>query len=429
MVLSESRRLRLAVFTSFYVAQGIPIGLLTIAIPAWLATEGMSIGEIAGYQAIVSIPWALKLVTGPFMDRFTFLPMGFRRPWVIGAQGGLTLAMLSLTVIDDPMQSLTLLMTLGFIVNAFAATQDVAVDGMAIDILPADERGRANALMGFGQVAGFSAYGALSGTLLQFAGMPITALVCSLSVGLIFVLATVIRERPGERLVPWRAGEAAPRDTTPEPSFRVIFKDLFRVLFLPMSLILTLVELANRIHDGIAVAVVPTFAIQELGFTTAQYTQFSGAIGFVAAFIGALAGPYIDRFGARRFLMFGLIGSAAAHFLVAFTPSLWPNVYYIVSVAFVDRVLSQFIFVAIIAMYMNLCWAKVAATQFAIYMSLANLSRSIGSALFALVANRMTFQSDFVLMGACLILAAAALVMFKQQPHDERLAKIQAAAA
>ena len=162
LILSEQRWLRFGAFCAFYFAQGVPIGLLTVAIPAWLAQEGATVGDLAWFTGFVSAPWGFKLVAGPFMDRFKFLPMGFRRPWVMAAQGGLALSFVALAATGDlGLDSLTPLMAIGFVINAFAATQDVAVDGMAIDILPEDERGRANAFMAAGQVAGFSAYGAL----------------------------------------------------------------------------------------------------------------------------------------------------------------------------------------------------------------------------------------------------------------------------
>ena len=106
LYLAESRWLRLTAFTTLYAAQGIPIGLLSIAMPAWLADRGMALDEIAAYTAVVSLPWGFKLIAGPFMDRFTFLPMGRRRPWVLAAQGGLTLALLPLLWAPDPMTNL-----------------------------------------------------------------------------------------------------------------------------------------------------------------------------------------------------------------------------------------------------------------------------------------------------------------------------------
>ena len=106
-----------------YFAQGIPQGLLGIALPAWLVSEGATASQIGPYLAVVALPWAFKLLTGPLMERFEFLPMGRRRPWVLGAQAGLALAFLSLMQVEDPVSQIGLLSAIGFLVNVFAATQ------------------------------------------------------------------------------------------------------------------------------------------------------------------------------------------------------------------------------------------------------------------------------------------------------------------
>ena len=150
LVLSERRWLRLSSFTAFYVAQGVPIGLVGALLP-WLVAEGYSEAEVAWFATWVTAPWAIKLLAGPVMDRFTVPSMGFRRPWALAAQVGLVLALVALAAAGAAGSSLVALTAAGFVINMFAATQDVAVDGMAIDILPLNERGRANAFMAFGQ--------------------------------------------------------------------------------------------------------------------------------------------------------------------------------------------------------------------------------------------------------------------------------------
>ena len=427
LVLSERRWLRFGAFCAFYFAQGVPIGLLSIAIPAWLAQEGATVGDLARFTAIVSAPWGFKLIAGPFMDRFKFLPMGFRRPWVMGAQGGLVVSFLALATMGDmDPEALVAFMAMGFVINAFSATQDVAVDGMAIDVLPEDERGRANAFMAAGQVAGFSAYGALCGTLLPLVGLPVTALVCAVTVAAIFVLVAVVRERPGERTLPWTPGEAAARDEAAELGIVGIFRDLVRTLFLPMSLLLIAVEFLNRVRDGIAVAVLPKFAVDEIGVTAAEYSQFISLLGLIAAVIGVLLGPLIDRQGAKRFLMISLVASAACHIAAGLLAELWQNMDFIVALYFVGAVASQLIFVAIIALFMNLCWTAVAATQFSVYMALANVSRTVGGLFFAPVADELSYSQDFLIMGVLLGLAAFLLVLFDPASHTRRLGQLMA---
>jgi PAT family beta-lactamase induction signal transducer AmpG len=74
--LSENSLLRYCAFTALYIAQGIPNGFLMIAVPAWLVQQGLGAAGIGSYMAVVSLPWALKLIAGAVMDRFSFLPMG-----------------------------------------------------------------------------------------------------------------------------------------------------------------------------------------------------------------------------------------------------------------------------------------------------------------------------------------------------------------
>ena len=78
--LAENRVLRFASFAVFYIAQGIPLGLLTVALPAWLAEQDVEASDIAYFISISTLPWAFKLIAGPIMDRYSFLAMGRRRP-------------------------------------------------------------------------------------------------------------------------------------------------------------------------------------------------------------------------------------------------------------------------------------------------------------------------------------------------------------
>ncbi|MYD99634.1 MAG: MFS transporter [Gammaproteobacteria bacterium] len=423
--LTERRWLRFGAFTAFYFAQGIPIGLLMVAVPGWLA-EQVSMADLAVFTSVVFAPWGLKLVAGPFMDRFKFLPMGFRRPWVMAAQVSLIASLLAMATLGPlDVQSLGPFMVAGFVVNAFAATQDVAVDGMAIDILPEDERGRANAFMAFGQVAGSSTYGALCGTLLPLVDLPGTALVCAASVAVIFVVVAVVRERPGERTFPWTTGEPAPRAEATGEGILDIFRDLVRVLILPMSLVLVAVEFLNRVRDGIATAVFPKFAVDVVGLTGEDYSHYVGVLAIVSAVAGVILGPLIDRSGARRFLLIALVAGSLVHVGVGLLSGFWQDPWFVAAAALLVYIASQLIFISIIALFMNLCWTAVAATQFSVYMALANVSRTIGGMAFATVANRLSFGQDFLIMGGLLMAAAVLLLFFNERSHAERLDRLK----
>lgn len=422
LILTAYRWSRIATFTTFYVAQGIPIGVFTVAMPIYLAHAGYSLAELSYYGGVIGLPWAFKLIVGPFMDRFTYFAMGFRRPWVILTQTCLLLTLFAFTLISlDGDPNLFWITTFGFLCNVFAASQDVATDGMAIDILHEDERGRANAFMGFGQTMGFSVFGAISGYLFENASIAEAAAVATVSIGLILGIAIVTRERVGEKMLPWTEGSAVEVEHRRDPSFFSILRELLKVLFLPMSLVLILMELLNRMRDGVALSVIPKYAEEVLHIPTDDYTYFVGIIGIVSAVVGVIFGPMIDRFGPKRFLFIALMAGAILHVVAwycsdeGFGLTTMGTVYVFLSCV------GQIIFVTTIAIFMTICWKRVSATQFAIYMSLANLSRTLGAYLFALVAARLTFELDFLLMAVLLFLSAIVVSFFDPDSHQETL--------
>ncbi|MEQ8860463.1 MAG: MFS transporter [Pseudomonadales bacterium] len=421
-VLSESRPLRFASFTALYFAQGIPIGLFDIAMPAYLAEQGFSAGQIGAFVGMVGLPWAFKLVAGPFMDRFRFPAMGLRRPWVLGAQAGLMLMLAAVAGVSDPATQWAALLTLAFLVNACAATQDVAVDGMAIDVIPLAERGRANAFMACGQVVGYGVFGALAGWLLANFGIAATALTATAIVAVIFAIALIARERPGERLLPWGPGAAA---ATQRAAGRItllgVFRDVGRALVLPMSVVLSLSIALGRIATGLILVILPVFAVNELGFASEQYSSVMGVGSIVAAVLGLLAGPLIDRFGAKRGLLFGMLGSAASLLVFAGTPGLWDELGFLFAMLFAVLIFNQVFFIGCIAESMTLSWPRVAATQFAVYMAVANLARSGGGWIYGAIGDLFDFQTLFLVTAGFFVVAVMALVPYDVGRHRRRL--------
>ena len=134
-----------------------------------------------------------------------------------------------------------------------------------------------------------------------------------------------------------------------------------------------------------------------------------------------MLGFLVDRHGAKRFLLVAFAGSAATHLAVGLLPMFWTTSEFLFPMAGLAYLFTQLIFVATIALFMNLCWSRIAATQFAIYMSLANLSRTVGSLGFSVVADDLTFAQDFLLMGLLLAGATGLLLLFNQATHTDRL--------
>ncbi|MEJ2088992.1 MAG: MFS transporter [Gammaproteobacteria bacterium] len=426
LILSDSARGRYMTGAVMYFAQGIPSGLMHIAIPAWLASKGVGAGEIASYLAVIVLPWALKVLSGPLMDRFEFLPMGRRKPWVFAAQLGMTLSFLGLMLVDQPAEQLGALMILGVLINVFAATQDVAVDGMSIDLTPVEQQGRLNAFMAFGKAAGWGISSAVSGVLLVSLGLPATALVAAMASGAICLAFGVVRERAGERRFPWSAGRAVsePRGT---PSLKAVLKGLNAVLWTRVSTVLMLVMFLDGLVGGYGHALMPIAAVKLFGFTTPEWSQLVAVMGLIGAGIALAFGPLIDRFGAKRMLLITVALVAVHALLLAQTQYLWKDTLYVRSMLAVWIMMGPVTMVCMIALAMAICATTSSATQFAVYMSIANLGSSAGSKLYGSIAEGASYHEAFLLLCLLTIIMIMALAFHRHRRGDVPVVQRKAA--
>ena len=414
-VLTESSRMRYAAGSSMYFAQGIPYGLMNIAIPAWLASQGVGAGEIASFLAIIILPWAFKLLSGPLMDRYQFLAMGRRRPWVLGAQLGMTLSFFSLTLVDNPPEQVGLLMMLGLFINVFAATQDVAVDGMAIDVTPVNEQGRLNGFMVFGKAVGWGVTSAVTGIMLVNVGLGVTAMAAAAVQTIVLLGFMMTKERRGERRLPWSPGDAM-SERRAGKSFKSLVNGLNAVLWTRVSMILMAIMIFDGFVGGYGHALMPIAAINLFGFTTPEWSQLVALMGLAGAGAALVLGPMIDRFGAKTMLVLTVSLVAMHAFLLAETQYLWENTTYVRVMLSAWVLLGPVTMVCMIALAMTLCSGPTSATQFAIYMSLANLGASAGSKAYGLIAEQTSYVEAYLLLGAITVALIAIIFFHRHRP-------------
>ena len=418
-VLAESSHMRYAAGSSMYFAQGIPYGLMNIAVPAWLASQGVGAGQIASFLAIIILPWAFKLLSGPLMDRFQFLAMGRRRPWVLGAQFGMMLSFFGLVLIDNPTEQIGLLMMLGLLINVFTATQDVAVDGMAIEVTPVNEQGRLNGFMVFGKAIGWGITSAISGIMLIEFGLGVTAMVAAAVQTVVLLGFMLTVERRGERRMPWTSGDAVV-ERQAASTFAGMMKGLNAVLWTRVSLVLMAIMLFDGFIGGYGHALMPIAAIKLFGFTTPEWSQLVAAMGLTGAAVALVLGPMIDRFGAKRMLVLTISLVALHAFLLAETQYLWENATYVKVMLAAWVLLGPVTMVCMIALAMTVCSSENSATQFAIYMSLANLGASAGSKTYGLLSEQTSYVEAYLLLGAITVVLIA-IIFFHR--HGSAAAK------
>ncbi len=425
--LSENTFLRYFTFAALYVAQGIPEGLLWYAIPAWLAMNGKSPAEIGSYVAVVGIPWSLKIINAPIMDRFTYLAMGRRRPWVLFGQLGLILSFFSMSLIVNPLDNLHLLMILGFIVSFFEVSQDIAVDGMAIDILPVDQQARANGLMWGSKTLGISASVAAGSWIMSEYGYFYAFASFSVVVSLIILIPLLLRERPGEKLLPWTKGEASKAAAKIQlHSWKIIFKSLVKVFFLPVSFIMGMAAFSFSLGRGLIDTLLPVFTVQELGWADTHYSQIFATANLISGILGMFIGGFlIDFFGKVKMisiyiaLLILLVGT------MSFLSQFWQNEIFVTGFIISFYVLLTFTTIAIFASAMQLCWKRVAATQFTLYMAISNLGLAGGAALIGPLKDILSWE--YVIL-TYIVFAITMLILIRFinfEKHSKRVDELE----
>jgi PAT family beta-lactamase induction signal transducer AmpG len=400
LFLTENTVLRYVMFSVLYFAQGIPGGITYYAIPAWLAMNNKTPMEIASYSAVVLIPWSFKIIIAPLMDRYTILSMGRKRPWVIFGQLGLILSFLAIGLVPDPLNNLNGLMIVGFIISVFGCFQDVSTDGMAIDIVPIDEQARANGLMWGSKTIGSAMSMVIGTTLISILGFSTAIPLMSMATAFIILAPICFRERPGEKILPWTAGEPSQNSKNIQSeSWSEILKSLYKVTILPSSLILCVAFFIQGAMEGVIDTLLPIFTIQNLDWTDISFSRAFSTTKVIGGIFGMLLGGIlVDMYGEKRMLTIYLGAFIFLFGIMGLSSSLWRNDIVIFGFILLYLLLSTFMAISFFAAAMKLCWKTVAATQFTLYMTVSNLGNSIGSGFLGTLKEHLSWVNIFLLI-------------------------------
>ncbi|SDE65071.1 MFS transporter [Rhodospira trueperi] len=293
--------------TVFYVVQAMPMHFFYVALPAILREAGVPLTSI-GLVSLVYLPWALKVVWAPLVDRWRLGGRVPYRNWVVLMQALAAagfLASASLTVATDVSWVLG-----AAVVIAFAcATQDVAVDGWAASTLRGTGMTWGNVAQGAGGALGGLMGG---GLLLAFYGPFGWS-------GLCLILAGVMA-LSGLTALGMRANTAGPA-TTPAPRGA-----LRRFLSHRRTWILIAVILVVRAPQSLMMPLLQPLLV-DLGYTLEALALFNGVWVMVAGIVGALlAGVVITRWRERAALTGSVLGLVLVFGgLAAGTLQPWPE--------------------------------------------------------------------------------------------------------
>jgi len=402
--LSDSRLLRLFFFGALYLAQGIPWGFISTGYVVFLADLGLSNEAVGGALGLAYFPWSFKLAWGPLLDRYRGGRFGRRRPFIVLAQVVMGASLLAL-LLCDPRRQLSGVTALLFVHNTFAALQDVAVDGLAVDALPEDERGRANSVMWTGKLAGV-ALGGGGGTLLaKYLGWPALFVTMAASLWLIMLLPILVTERSG--------GE------TPAPK-RIDFAELWRSFAFPAPLLGLLISLVTPAGYALAGAFTTRMYRAHLHLDEKSIATLAVAEP-VAGAAGALVGGFVtDKLGQRKTigLFMALIGATIGVF--AAQSAAWPFVSFLLAYTVVVQVAIAAYSVASFSFFMALSNPAIGATQFTAYMAMANLCYAFTSPLGGRLADRLGYVPTYAIAAAIQVVTIPLLLLCDPRQAEAR---------
>lgn len=381
MVLTESRPLRLFSFFLLYFGQGLPVGISVIAIPVWLAANGAPDEHVALIAGTAYLPWSFKPIPAFLMDRYAYLPMGRRRLWLFASLLVMFAAFALAAAIAPGVEDIAVLWWITFLLGAGAATQDVAVDGLAVDLLPDREQGPASSFMFGGQTVGRAAAGAGAGTLLYYFGSQVAFLAFLPVIALLAIYVLALRERPGEKRFPWSEGAAAPENIERHVGdWLKILAVTFKSLFKRDSLVLVASAVLQRTAEGILIPLFPILATSVMLYNEANYSQTISSVDFVMALSAIAIGSAITlAIGPKRSAMAVFVIQAAMCAFIVLGRDYWTIGAVFVGLLALQSVCSTLSSITTNPLRMQLSDPRVAATQFTIYNSLSNFPVTFGS--------------------------------------------------
>jgi MFS transporter, PAT family, beta-lactamase induction signal transducer AmpG len=290
---ASSRRIGAVTLQSF--SSGLPLGLIWIALPAFLTYRGVDIKTV-GLFSLAQAPWTFKFLWSPLMDRYgpRFPGIGRRRSWILVSQLALMLAILGLASAGAT-AGVGLIAGLALLIAFASASQDIVIDAYAVEVLERSEQGLAvGARTALARTAVLLS-GAVTITIGQRLGWPPVFA----GLALLFVpLAGVVLWSPEPAITP-----ASPR-TLRQAVFDPLI-DLFRRSgALPILGFLVL----YKFGENLATALIRPFLIQKC-YVPEDVGLATATVGLTALIVGTfIGGIATERIGLTRSLwLFGAI--------------------------------------------------------------------------------------------------------------------------
>lgn len=408
-----------AALTVLYFNQGLPYGFFLLTLPILLRQQGAS-ATLIGALTFLALPWTLKIFWAPWVDRTGSDRFGRRRSWIVPLQlllaGGL--AALAFTLV--PWQ-----LALGvFVVNLIVATQDIAVDGYAVERLSARERGVGNAIQSAGYKVGMLVGGAVVPSIFFGADaaagwrpalLALTALTLpALAAGL------WMKERGAEA-----SGGAFVADQDLRPSRTSGHGALWRTLLAtPGALWLVMFGLSAKFGDNVGTGMFRVFLVDH-GWGADRITTVASTYGLVASIAGSIV-MVLPLRRLSRFAAFVLAAApqSACMFGVAAAAAGWlPEGAWAPLLVF-EHFVSGLVTTALFTILMDQTPSAFPGSGFTALSVIAALGMGGGSLLGGVLVDGVGFAATFATAGVLILAPVGFLRVLSEAQRNRRSVEV-----
>lgn len=360
---------------SLYLAQGLPVGFMTQALPALLRHYGVSLAEI-GVSGLLMLPWAIKFLWAPVVDQFGSRRLGHYRAWIIFTQSLTLICLLALAFFPiDQMANPAILwglFTVLFCLNLFCATQDIATDGLAVNILKKGQLHWGNSFQVIGSRLGFLIGGGAVLYAIDLLSWKMTFLLLSLGVFLNSIPVLFYKE-------PLKVQSKITIDSVAKDSILLKFHQGLVYLWQNTELKLWFfVLLTYKVADGLCGPIIKPMMI-DMGLSLAQIGLNVTVFGAVCALLGALlAGLMIRQFGLQSmFVCFAILQSLAIIYYVILSYLFENHILFSQFHLYIANALEEFCsalaLVAMLSLIMRYARQHMAGTDFTFHVAIMSM--------------------------------------------------------
>jgi PAT family beta-lactamase induction signal transducer AmpG len=378
---------------------GLPLLLTWSVLQAWMKEEGVDL-TVIGMMTLVGLPYTLKFLWAPFLDRFTLPFFGRRRGWLLVAQLALTVSIVGLGS-TDPVSRPWMVAFAAFVVTFFSASQDIVVDAYRREDLSDEELGLGSSLYINGYRIGMLL--ASGGGLIMADHMPFSMVYAIMAAAMLpGIMTTMLAPEPRTNM------------GTPETMKDAVIAPLVEYFSRNGALWILAFVLLYKIGDTMASAMTTPFYL-DLGFSKTEIGAVVKLFGFWATVVGSLIGGVLMiRLGINRSLwIFGVLQalSTAGFAVLARVGYSVPTLSWVIGFENFSSGMGTAAYAAFMASITN---KKFTATQYALLTSLMGVPRVMASAPTGFLAKHLGWEAFFI---ACTLIAIPGmLLLFKFAP-------------